>query len=249
MDRTVVTVDGYGVALGARRAFVERGLRTARHYAVHAGDVEAEQVVKFLRSHYIVGLPLPGDRIGVDDGAMPRRDVPHVFLVPVTSVDGLVLGDDDNGKAFAGPMRTGNVWASYYRSHQAIYWASEWQLSPLWQALILLHEGQHAYQHLAMHHPPRTRQAREKAAERLEFRVLMAIGGKPFQQLIDVLASNSPAENQRPATLTATLGVLDSVFGKPISFEDEATRATFVDTCLQLRRQDAIRTAKRSRAA
>ena len=228
--------EAFATALKARSRYVTDLVESAVRIAAQTRDGEALDVAQFLHSHAVVGLPLPNDRLGVDDLRTPNRRRPAVFLVPVSGVDGLLLSDTDNGKAFASPMRVGKVWASYYRSHHAIYWASEWRLSPLWQSLILLHEGLHAFQHLAITDAPSTRRAREVATTQLEYRLLMSLGGPAFRDLVDDLAINTKAQNRQAARQSATARTLDSIFDKPVSREDEATRATFVESCLQIRR-------------
>ena len=236
MIDTLVVSASFAAELKSRSEYVVELLAGAHDNAAQARDDEALGVAQFLQAHSVVGLPLPGNRIGVAETAALSRRAPVVFIVPVTSVDGILLRESDDAKAFASPVRTGNVWASYHRSQQTIYWARDWRLSPPCPSLILLHEGLHAVQHLAMADAPPTRGAREVAATELESRLLMSIGGSRFRELIDTLARNSKTQNQQAARQDSTARTLDAIFGNPISREDEVTRATFVESCLHLYR-------------
>ncbi len=229
--------DSSSAFASSRDAWAREALALAREYGARSSDPQAIRVAAFLEQHWALGVPLAHSRIGVvaHRGLRIRTD-PGVYLVPVTSVDGLTLGRHDNGKLFASTRRTGQIWASYYRSHRAIYWAADWPLSPLWRAIILLHEGLHAFQHLAMPGSQRTRAGREDAATELEYRVLSQLGGRRFRNLLTTEAKRSPDENRLPANQDAGADALDAIFGKPISREDDMTRATFVEGCLHYRR-------------
>jgi hypothetical protein len=228
--------------LAQRRREVVRLLDEVSRVARLSNDAEAMAVARLLEERGVVVLALRGGRLGLDDAPLNASLERAIFLVPVRGVDRLVLHGTDNGANFANVSRTGQVWASYYRTHRAIYWAAEWSIAPLWKAIIVLHEGLHAYQHLEAR-SPRSRAARELAAQALERRTLGGLGGSRFEALIAELARRQPDENRRPEIQSATAAALDAMFGAPISSEDEATRGTFIDSYVQQQRSHAAAAA------
>ena len=246
MEQFLVSAAAFDQPVQERQRVVKQALRYAMHCAKAANDAEALAVATFLHDHGVAGIPLPGDRIAISQTDHKRLPSLVVLLVPVIGTDTFLLADDDMGKAYADPLGQSPAFASYYRSHHAIYWSRVWSISSAWEGLLLLHEGLHAYHHLIDPAAPTTRREREHTAVDLEYRLLCGRGGRGYQQLVAELSRHSPTYNSRPARLQATDAVLDRLFGAPISALDEQARDNFVDRSVRLerRRQQLVRSKR-----
>lgn len=167
-----------------------------------------------------------------------------VYIVPMISFDYLTLPTDDYWRELASPAySTEQVigLAEFFVPTRAIYLPGEWDYVPQQRALRLLHEGHHAYDHMAVGeaHMPQPFWRRETNAHQLEVRILGNIGGKAFADYLDSLApdagrhlaaSAQPGIFEVPACL-ANDALLDRVLWPTLTRAQQKDRWTDVQRC------------------
>lgn len=195
--------------------------------ACNTNSDQLHRVADFVRQNAVVGMPLPDNGVGILRDASERT----IAVVPVRLLDEWRIARDDYAYLYASTGRRG-PWASYARPTRAIYCGGEWTADHRWPAIALLHEGQHAYEHLvegkALTDPVWQREAR---ARRLEYQALLGLGGSRLDQLLHRLRPQvartrplarfrlSPAEDRDA----------DRIFGSPVSHVDRQWRNTLVE--------------------
>lgn len=147
--------------------------RLALKISIESGDVQAVRVMRWMQTA-AVGIALS------------------------SSIDALL--DKRAGVSyFAKPMITGTVVASYYPDRQTICLPDAWGLSDKLLAYLMIHESLHAYQHnVEGDTSAKRRQARELAAQAMDYRVLLSLLGQPFERALrDLLTEKPVSASQR----------------------------------------------------
>jgi len=180
-------------------------LEAATQLARQSGDAEAKQLATFLQERAVLGLP----RAYNDLAYVPRADVnaaQAVYIVPMISIDYLTLPTDDYWRDFASPSSSvgRSVLAEFYVPTHAIYLPGEWPGAEIQSALLLLHEGQHAYDHMVRGaHMPKPFWRRERNAQLMELRILKTLGGEEFATYLDRLIPEVERQQDTAASIFA----------------------------------------------
>jgi hypothetical protein len=228
-------------ALTQRRTAMNQWLSAATAIARRSSDAEAIQVAMFLRTHAVLGVPMPGYRAAPVRSSRVRLLDDALLIVPIVAVDSWLLPIGDDRQRYGQAYRTDELYAEFIPSRQMMHLSGEWRLSDLYKGLTLLHEGLHAYDRLVRRRRmPKPFWRRERNARLLEYRVLRRIGGRRLTSHLDELLPRVRAEYARqqsafrfelPPRSSVDDAALAASLGAPMSFIDRDARAAAVQLC------------------
>jgi hypothetical protein len=215
-----------------RIEIVNEWMDLAGRVAARTGDAEALQVISFFQQNVIIGRPgesLPQDGakvIGVQNATWTEKSF---SIVP------LISGDESIAPVWKDHME-GAAGASFSPAGRVMVIKSHAQFSDLWKGMLLLHEGHHARSFLTKRYDYQdlhTYCEKERDTHAFQNRVISRLGGDPYY---DVLAAEvafieeaNRLEGSKPPAGWLPHGsgkhTLDSVFGPPLSLEEQSVRA------------------------
>jgi len=185
-------------SIAQRQGQLHDWLMAASALADRSGDPEALTVSTFLKERAVLGLPRPNNDLAyVRRVGVIKKEA--IYIVPMISRDDWILPPDDYWRAYAsGVYLDGMGLAEYYPPTRAIYVPGERLAAGEQSALLLLHEGLHAYDHLVRRERmPKPFWRRERNAQLMELRVIRRLGGAPLVAYLDRLMPE--VERQRHA--------------------------------------------------
>lgn len=208
-----------------RRQIKDEWFRITRVFLEKVTDSEAHTVMKFLEDKSILVAP-QGDALIAQDSASGV----WVGTMPI------IPGDEKESPAWA-QMMNDPFGAMFRPDSTTIILKAHVNYTLAWKAMLLLHEGHHAYTFFATPYDWRNRTVylfRERDTHSYQNRVLSEYGGEPYRQALDRevlrLEELTGEKGAAPGSMffmnkETAVSALDPVFGAPLSESEGGVRA------------------------
>ena len=211
--------------------------------AHQSGNTEARAIADFLQQRALLRVLMRGSKIGyypLKHPAVPPDEA--LFLAVAKRSDTWLMETDNPAQQFIAPGRYATLDGAYYTTTHSIYFPADSQVQELWQALTLLHEGSHAYDHLIYLRPKPPVWRGELRARRLEDEVVIGPKGAAFIKLLNTpvvqheigkaLHAGEHLKLYEPSLAEISDAQLDQIFGTVISLDDTHYRRCVIGHCL-----------------
>ena len=187
-----VLLDVESLEVEQRFAVANEWLAASSRVAQLSGLPAAEEVANFLATRTALGIAYPAGGVLRLHSQEPELDVSqYAFLTPLLDIDCERLTDRADWRRAMAEGQVSPFVAQFMETSRAIYFSATVTVSEIGKGLIMLHEAVHAMIEIdgsADRSVPNQYWAEEAKAYRLEYQIMVALGGKAYKELVERVA-------------------------------------------------------------